>query len=161
MPCTLGVVPPQPPQLFSIRVYRAHPPKYPQGWFCCSLLPSQFGLNGEFHSKPQLRWIRVGLWVLAACAGRSSRSTGFQPTTRLGSPVTAGPGRPRKAKTTSMCVSGNLARRLPRNVPAWGIRVLGNFQVAPRTPGPTQKSSVDDSGAGLGSYMYRADARSV
>ena len=28
----------------------------------------------RFHSKAQLRWIGVGLWVLAACAGRSTKS---------------------------------------------------------------------------------------
>ena len=29
-------------------------------------------------SVSQLRWIGVGLWILAACAGRSTRSKGFQ-----------------------------------------------------------------------------------
>ena len=42
-----------------------------------------------FQSQPQLRWISVGLQVLAACAGRSTRRKGFQQTLRPSHPVRA------------------------------------------------------------------------
>ena len=74
-PFTLGigrqhVVPPQPPKLFSIRVYRVHPPNPPQGGLSCSLLPF-----AVIYKRPN-----YGLWVLAACAA-AQRKASFQQTT--------------------------------------------------------------------------------
>ena len=80
------VVPPQPPQLFSIRV-SGSPPNPPQGGFLALCFPSQLCRKCAFHSKTELKWIIVGLWVLAACAGRSTRSKGSQRTLRLSHPV--------------------------------------------------------------------------
>ena len=84
------VVPPQPPQLFSIRVLGS-PPQPPRGGVSCSLLPLEIlHKMTTFPFKAPLRWI-VGLCVLAACAcaGRSTRSKGFQQTIRPSHTVTA------------------------------------------------------------------------
>ena len=68
------VVPPQPPQLFSIIGFRVHPPTPLKGGFLALCFPSQPCRNCAFRSKTELKWITVGLWVLAACAGRSTKS---------------------------------------------------------------------------------------
>ena len=49
-----------------------------EGGFLALCFPSQLCIKCAFQSKSQLRWISVGLWVLAACAGRSTRSKGSQ-----------------------------------------------------------------------------------
>ena len=50
---------------------------------CLALcFPSQFCIECAFHSNPQLKWISVGLWALAACADRSTRSKRSQQTVR-------------------------------------------------------------------------------
>ena len=86
------VVPPQPPQLFSIRV-QGSPPKPPsRGAF---LLSASFrrSTHKQPHNQALLIWMGVGLWVLAACAGCSTKSKGFQQTTWPSRPLSAKTGR--------------------------------------------------------------------
>ena len=71
-----------------------------------------------------------GLWVLAACAGRTKRNKGSQQTLRLSHPVRVRPGNlfcglvaPKAAHKTPR----------PRNLPAWGPRSL-------RGPGPLESA---------------------
>ena len=65
------------------RRFRVHPPNPPQVGHSCSLLPFEVLHNvTAFPSKARLKWIGVGLWSLAACAGRSTRSKGLQQTIR-------------------------------------------------------------------------------
>ena len=72
------VATPEPPQLFSTIAFRVHPETPFKGGF-----PAPASLRNE----PLLEWIGAGLWVLAACAGRSTRSNGFQQTTRPSPPL--------------------------------------------------------------------------
>ena len=72
------VVPPQPPSQSGFGV---HPPNPFKWGFLALCFPSQFD---TFHSKPQLRWIVVVLWVLAARATRRKR---FQQATHPSHPV--------------------------------------------------------------------------
>ena len=58
-----------------------------KGGFLALCFPLQLCRKCAFHSKTELKWITVGLWVLAACAGRSTRSKGSQQTLRLSHPV--------------------------------------------------------------------------
>ena len=60
--------------------FRAHPPNPLQGGLSCSLLPFAALQKMCVSQQPELRWITVGLWVLAACAGRSTRSKQGFPT---------------------------------------------------------------------------------
>ena len=47
-------------------------PKTPGGFLALCFFPSQLCIKCSFHSKPQLRWIGVGLWVLKR-AGPAAR----------------------------------------------------------------------------------------
>ena len=58
---------------------RVHPQAPLQGAFLLTASLRSSVYRSQFPSKPLLRWICVGLWVLTACAGRSTRS-GFQQT---------------------------------------------------------------------------------
>ena len=58
-----------------------------KGGFLALCFPSQLCRKCVFHSKTELKWITVGLWVLAACGGRLTRSKGSQQTQRLSHPV--------------------------------------------------------------------------
>ena len=82
------VVPPHHPNYSQLGV-RVHPPQPPlKESFLALCFPSQFDTyTTAFESEPQLSWIGVGLCVLAACAGRSTKSKGFQQTTRPSHPV--------------------------------------------------------------------------
>ena len=58
--CGQHVVPPQPPQLFSIRV-SGSPPKPPSRGLPCSLLPFAVRhINNHIDNQAMLRWIGVG-----------------------------------------------------------------------------------------------------
>ena len=98
-------------------------------------------------AKTELKWIIVGLWVLAACAGRSTRSKGSQQTLRLSHPVRVAR-KPAKNDFSGFRAgdragwprtrpegagAGNLAGSLgqaqkasgPWNLPGWGPRPPG------------------------------------
>ena len=45
--------------------------------FCSPSLFDTYFKTTTFHSKAQLKTVVVGLWVLAACAGRSTRKKAF------------------------------------------------------------------------------------
>ena len=121
------VVPPQPPQLFSIRVYRVHPPTPLKRGFLALCFPSRL--------CRKRKWITVGLWVLAACAGRSTRSKGSQQTLRLSHPVRVAR---KQAKNDFSGQAGWRGRSLgpaqkapgPWNLPAWGRDPPGGTQTA-------------------------------
>ena len=74
-------------RLYSQLGFRVHPPTPLKGGFLALCFPSQLCRKCALHSKTELKWITVGLWVLAACAGRSTRSKGSQQTLRLSHPV--------------------------------------------------------------------------
>ena len=63
--------------------FRVHPPTPLKGGLSRSLLPFALCTKCAFHRKTELKWIIVGLWVLAACAGRSTRNKDSQQTLRL------------------------------------------------------------------------------
>ena len=57
--------------------FRVHPQTPLQGGLSCSLLPFAVRhINSHIAQPSTLRWMGVGLWVLAACAGRSMKSMG-------------------------------------------------------------------------------------
>ena len=60
--------------------FRAHPPNPPQGGLSCSLLPFAARQKMCVSQQPELSWIAVGLWVLAACAFCLTRSKQGFPT---------------------------------------------------------------------------------
>ena len=57
--------------------FRVHPQTPLQGGLSCSLLPFAVRhINSHIAQPSTLSWMGVGLWVLAACAGRSMKSMG-------------------------------------------------------------------------------------
>ena len=78
---------PAPTTNYSQLGFRVHPPNPPQGRLSCSLLPLAALQKMCVSQQPELKWTLVGLWVLAACAGRSTRSKGSQQTLRFSHPV--------------------------------------------------------------------------
>ena len=58
--------------------------------------------------KTELKWIIVGLWLLAACAGRSTRNKGSQQTPRLSHPVRVAR---KHSKSSRAEQEGNTARQ--------------------------------------------------
>ena len=137
-----------------------------------------------------LRWIGVGLWVLAACAGRSTKSMGFHQTPRtlqgLAPSQGGAEGRGRAghgAKARGQEAKG--ARGLfgfgclflccwkmagsplgPAHVPAWGCltavrQLAGRRDYSPRLPGGfTLPHRADGGSAGASSAHANGQRRS-
>ena len=98
------------------------------------------------HKQPHgtqqtlLIWMGVGLWVLAACAGRSTKSQGFQQTTW--------PSRPLSGLLEVRGRAGTAPN--PWNLPALGV--------PPQTP---QKNTDHPNGRGFGVLLYCLTAGKV
>ena len=97
-------------------------------------------------AKTELKWIIVGLWVLAACAGRSTRSKGSQQTLRLSHPVRVAR-KPAKNDFSGWCGGWELGGDRPRR-----LRVPGICQVAlagsPSRTGAGGPGSLDSASLG-------------
>ena len=84
--------------------------------------------------KTELRWITVGLWVLAACAGRSTRSKGSQQTLRTLSKTRV----PKTWSTRTPCIWDRL--QPPDPTPRTGPEGPGSLESAGRAPDPPSTS---------------------
>ena len=146
--------------------FRAHPPTPLKGGFLALCFPSQLCRKCACHSKTELRWITVGLWVFAACAGRSTRSKGSQQTLRLSHPVRVA------RKQSKACGRNRLNWRGRPLRPAQKAPKLGPAKTAPgicqagapdppkstpqTLPGQTQKNNIGFNGFGVLLYCLTA-----
>ena len=135
------------------------------------------------HSKTELRWNTVGLWVLAACASRSTRSKGSQQTLRLSHPVRVarkqskagrfsrrgwwpfaqahlsgegqgtGTRRPPKPPGSFWRLMGPPPRTGPGSCQPWGPRPFGG---SPQTPPSTDQNDINSEGFGVLLYCRTA-----
>ena len=107
--------------------FRVHPPTPLKGAFLLSASRRSFAENVRFTVKRS--WIIVGLWVLAACAGRSTRSKGSQQTLRLSHPVRVA----RKPAKNDFSETGQVGlgpAQKVRGLGTWRGRLFGQAQKA-------------------------------